>query len=363
VRTTPITLADGRELVYYDRDGAPERVGVDARTLERRPPPSELRYDALRDCWVIVAAFRQERTYFPPADACPLCPSSEANPSEIPAADYEVAVFENRFPALSGSAPSVLPEGADPFASRLGSGRCEVVAFSPVHDHSFVDLSPEQVALVLDVWTDRSRVLAALPVVEQVYCFENRGVEIGVTLQHPHGQIYAYPFVTPRTAEMLASVTRYHERTGRNLFDDVVSAVDPDKTPDADRLIIANRSWVAFVPYAARWPYEAHLYPRRRVPDLVGLDDEQRADFPSIYLDLLRRFDGLFAGRTPYIAGWHQSPVNEGRAQWDCHLELFTVRRTADKLKFLAASESGMDAFANDVAPEDAAARLRGLGG
>jgi UDPglucose--hexose-1-phosphate uridylyltransferase len=359
VRKTETRLADGRELIYYDRDGAPERVGVDSRPLEPRPPASELRYDPVLDVWVIVAAYRQERTYFPPADDCPLDPSREGHQSEVPAADYDVVVFENRFPALSGGAPSAVADrdGAGPFALRPGSGRCEVVCFSPVHDASFVDLSNEQVALVLATWTDRTRALSAMAAVEQVYCFENRGPEIGVTLQHPHGQIYAYPFVTPRTARALASSTAYLRRTGRNLFDDVLAA----ERADGSRLVASNRSWTAFVPYAARWPYEVHLYPNRRVPDLVALDDDEREDFPAIYLDLLTRFDGLFGGRTPYISGWHQAPVHEGRSQLALHLELFTSRRTADKLKYLAASESGMDAFANDVEPERAAARLREL--
>jgi UDPglucose--hexose-1-phosphate uridylyltransferase len=358
VRTTSIRLADGRELVYYDHDGSPPRVGTDRRHLEPRPPGSELRYDALLDVWVIVAAYRQERIYFPAADDCPLCPSREGHPSEVPAADYDVVVLENRFPALSGTEPSAVEEAAaGPLLRRPGSGRCEVVCFSPRHDASFVDLSLDDASLVLEAWTDRTKVLSAIPAVEQVFCFENRGAEIGVTLQHPHGQIYAYPFVTPRTSRMLASVGAHRRRTGRNLFDNVLAAERQDGT----RIVTSNRSWTAFVPHAARWPYEVHLYPHRRTPDLVALDDEQREDFPPIYLDLLARFDGLFGGRTPYISAWHQAPVREGRADAALHLELFTTRRTVDKLKYLAASESGMDAFANDVLPEMAAQRLREL--
>lgn len=359
MRTTDIRLADGRELIYYDHDGAPERSGVDTRELEPRPDGSELRYDPLLDAWVIVAAYRQERIYFPAADDCPLCPSRPGHPSEVPAPDYGVVVLENRFPALSGASPSVVEaEGAaGPLVRRPGSGRCEVVCFSPDHDASFADLSTEQVSLVLDTWIDRTRTLSAMPAVEQVFCFENRGPEIGVTLQHPHGQIYAYPYVTPRTSRMLESVAGYRRRTGHNLFDDVLAA----ERADGSRVVASNRSWSAVVPHAARWPYEVHVYPHRRMPDLVALDDAERADFPPIYLELLARFDRLFGGKTPYISGWHQAPVREGREQFGLHLELFTTRRSADKLKFLAASESGMDAFANDVTPERAAEQLREL--
>jgi UDPglucose--hexose-1-phosphate uridylyltransferase len=362
MRRERIHLADGRELVYYDHDGAPERVGSDERDLAGRPPGSELRYDPFLGVWVMVAASRQDRTYLPLADDCPLCPSRDGRHTEVPAADYGVAVLENRFPALSGEQASVVELPLEPSHMRRdGSGRCEVVCYSPRHDASFVDLSPADVELVLEAWTDRTAALSTIPAVEQVFCFENRGADVGVTLQHPHGQIYAYPFVTPRTRRALDSAREHEVRTGRNLYDDVLAA----ERRDGSRVVAENRSWTAFVPFAARWPYEVHLYPRRRVPDLTALADEEREDFPSIYLDLLRRFDGLFdglaGGRTPYMSGWHQAPVRSGRELLALHLEMFTVRRSADKLKYLASSESGMDAFANDVVPEVAAARLREL--
>jgi UDPglucose--hexose-1-phosphate uridylyltransferase len=361
LRKGPIRLADGRELVYYDHEGAPARTGIDARELESRPSDSELRYDPLLDVWVMVAAHRQERTYLPAAEDCPLCPSRPGHPSEIPASDYGVVVLENRFPALAGTEASAVdldaPGAAGPLLQRPGTGRCEVVCFSPVHDASFVDLSVADTTLVLEAWADRTRVLSSIPAIEQVFCFENRGTEIGVTLQHPHGQIYAYPFVTPRTTRMLASAEAHFRRTGRNLFEDVLAAEEHD----GSRIVVANRSWVAFVPHAARWPFEVHCYPRRRIADLTSLDKEQHEDFPSLYLDLLARFDQLFDGQVPYISAWHQAPVRVGRAMAALHLELFTVRRSVEKLKYLAASESAMDAFANDVVPEQAAERLREL--
>jgi UDPglucose--hexose-1-phosphate uridylyltransferase len=212
---------------------------------------------------------------------------------------------------------------------------------------------------VLDAWTDRTQDLSQLPGVVQVYPFENRGEEIGVTLGHPHGQIYGYPFTTPRTQLMLRSLAEHRERTGRNLFDDVLA----DERADGSRIVLAGEHWTAFVPYAAHWPYEVHLYPNRRVPDLLGLDEDARAEFPGIYLELLRRFDRIFGDDqppTPYISGWHQAPFTApDRRDFALHLELFTIRRTSGKLKFLAGSESGMGAFVNDVPPESAAARLR----
>ncbi|MEV0038681.1 galactose-1-phosphate uridylyltransferase [Streptomyces sp. NPDC050804] len=342
MKRTVTRLADGRELIYYDSRDDAVRDAVDRRPLGPVATASEIRHDPLLGDSVAIASHRQARTYHPPADECPLCPSRDGRLSEIPDSDYEVAVFENRFPSLAGD-----------------SGRCEVVCFTADHDASFADLTEERTALVLDAWTDRTAELAALPQVEQVFAFENRGVEIGVTLGHPHGQIYAYPFVTPRSTLMLRSAREHRAATGRNLFDDLVVR---ERTEGA-RVVLTGEHWVAFVPYAAHWPYEVHLYPTRRVPDLRALDDAARAEFPQVYLELLRRFDRIFGEGeppTPYVAAWHQAPFRAaGRDDFALHLELFTVRRTSGKLKFLAGSESGMSVFINDVPPEAAAERLR----
>ncbi|CAM5517802.1 galactose-1-phosphate uridylyltransferase [Streptomyces abikoensis] len=345
VRKTATKLADGRELIYYDLDGDVIREPADdPRPLPPVTTTTEIRHDPLLGDDVVIASHRQTRTFLPPAQACPLCPSRPGRPTEIPAADYEVAVFENRFPSLAGEA----------------AGRCEVVCFTPDHHASFAALGPERAALVLAAWTDRTAGLAALPAVRQVFCFENRGEEIGVTLGHPHGQIYAYPFVTPRTERMLASAAAHAARTGgRNLFDDTLAA----ERGDGRRIVLAADHWTAFVPYAARWPYEVHLYPRRRVPDLLALDDAARTEFPQVYLELLRRFDRVFGADqppTPYVSAWHQAPFQDPRrSEFALHLELFTIRRAPGKLKFLAGSESGMNVFINDVPPEAAAERLR----
>ncbi|MGK9464566.1 galactose-1-phosphate uridylyltransferase [Streptomyces sp. G6] len=348
MKKTSTRLADGRELVYYDLHDDAVRDAVDRRPLERTVTTSEVRRDPLLGDSVAIASHRQGRTYHPPADQCPLCPSHGERLSEIPDSSYDVVVFENRFPSLAGD-----------------SGRCEVVCFTSDHNASFAGLSEEQARLVLDAWTDRTSELSHLPSVEQVFCFENRGAEIGVTLGHPHGQIYAYPFTTPRTAQMLRSLAAHKEATGgENLFDAVL-----EEELAGERVVLEGEHWAAFVPYSAHWPYEVHLYPKRRVPDLLGLDEAARTEFPQVYLELLRRFDRIFGEGeppTPYIAAWHQAPFGqledfEGvtRDDFALHLELFTIRRTSGKLKFLAGSESGMDVFINDVPPERAAERLR----
>ncbi|MFB0618494.1 galactose-1-phosphate uridylyltransferase [Streptomyces sp. AGS-58] len=348
MKKTSTRLADGRELIYYDLGDDTVRDAADRRPLDPTVTTSEIRRDPLLGDAVAVASHRQGRIYHPPADECPLCPTRGERLSEIPDSSYDVVVFENRFPSLAGD-----------------SGRCEVVCFTSDHDASFAALTEEQARLVLDAWTDRTSELSHLPSVEQVFCFENRGAEIGVTLGHPHGQIYAYPFTTPRTALMLRSLAAHKEATGgENLFDTVL-----ERELAGERVVLEGEHWVAFVPYAAHWPYEVHLYPKRRVPDLLALGEAARTEFPQVYLELLRRFDRIFGEGeppTPYIAAWHQAPFGaleefDGvtRDDFALHLELFTIRRTSGKLKFLAGSESGMNVFINDVPPERAAERLR----
>jgi UDPglucose--hexose-1-phosphate uridylyltransferase len=358
VHKTTIRLADGRELSYFDAAPGQTRNAVDRRELPPANSVSQLRYDPFGDAWVIYAQHRQDRSYLPSAADCPLCPTREGRLTEVPAPDYEVVVFENRYPALTAPPGGVAAPATDGvLPDRAAAGRCEVVCFTDDHDASFADLSPERVRLVLETLIERTVELSGLPGVEQVFCFENRGREIGVTQPHPHGQIYAYPFVTPRTGKALAAAHAYHRRTARNLFDDVLAR----ERADGSRVVRQTEHWTAFVPHAARWPYEVHLYPNRRVPDLAGLRPGELSELAEVELDIFGRFARLFAAPAPYIAGWHQAPVRDGRHLFALHLELFTSRRASDKLKFLAGSESAMDAFSNDIIPEAAAARLREL--
>jgi UDPglucose--hexose-1-phosphate uridylyltransferase len=208
---------------------------------------------------------------------------------------------------------------------------------------------------VLDAWSERSAALAALPGVEQVFCFENRGEEIGVTLSHPHGQIYAYPFVTPRTEQILARASDYHRITDGNLFVDLLQA----EVRAGDRIVLARDEWTAFVPFAARWPLEIHLHPNRRARDFSELTEAAREEFAEVYLELLKRVEGSFGAGIPYIAAWHQAPVRRARDLAQLHLQLFSIRRAPGKIKYLAGSEAAMGAFINDRSPEETARTLR----
>lgn len=347
-------LADGRELLYYDDPATtlgPERA-VDARTLDERPPTASMRLDALTGDWISIAAARQNRAFLPTLD--PLAPQSEGNPSEIPSR-YDVAVFENRSPSFG---PALAATGDEPVAeedpvalgrARTAVGRCEVVCFSPEPTGSFGTQTVTRARTVIEAWADRTAALSALPGVAQVFPFENRGEAIGVTLQHPHGQIYAYPYVTPRTTKLLAQLAQAPDLFARILEFESAS----------ERVVLRGERWTAFVPFAARWPIEVHLLPHRHVADFTETTDAERDELAPLYLRLLRGVDALYGDPTPYIAGWHQAPVGEARDTARLRLELTSPRRGADRLKFLAGSEAAMGAWIGDIPPEDAARRLR----
>jgi UDPglucose--hexose-1-phosphate uridylyltransferase len=356
ITRTSTRLSDGRELIYFDDEPGHDRRTPDLRELPPSDAAAQIRWDPLLGEWSVIAGHRQTRTYRPPSTDCPLCPSTAGRQTEVPAPSYDVAVFENRFPSL-GAIGSSHPDDGLLFTARPGIGRCEVVCFTSDHTASFGQLPPRRARTVIDALADRTESLSAMPGIEYVFCFENRGEEIGVTLAHPHGQIYGYPFVPPRMANQVRTSAAHRDATGRCLQCDVLKTEE-----DAGvRVVARSAHWVAYVPFAARWPYEVRLVARRHVPDLAALADDERDDLAAMYLRALRRFDGLFGGaRTPYIAGWQQAPVHVERDGWHLAAEIFTIRRAASKLKYLAGSESGAGVWINDVLPEVAAARLRG---
>ncbi|MGH3938677.1 MAG: galactose-1-phosphate uridylyltransferase [Pseudonocardiaceae bacterium] len=370
VRITRTRLADGRHLAYYDdRDpyasGAATRALHDTRNL---PPPTAaptMRLDVLTGEWVTLAEHRMDRTHLPATRACPLCPSRDGTPTEIPAQDYDVVVFDNRFPSfgpVAGPVPRQV-DGDSLWPQLPAVGRCEVVCFTSEHGSSFAELMPRRAATVIEAWADRTRALSRMPGIRQVFCFENRGAETGVTLHHPHGQIYGYPFLPPRTEQLLTRAVAHRESTGADLLSDVLTAEQRAGT----RMVHQGRAWSAYVPAAARWPVELHLVPHRAVPDFPALNGPERAELAVLYPALLRRVNTFFTdqgdpGPVPYVAGWHQAPVGQGRDLIRLHLQLFSLRRAAGKLKYLAGSESGMGAWLNDTTPERIARRLREVG-
>lgn len=348
-------LSDGRELIYFDDSDTsldPERA-QDTRLPDPRPVTASMRQDPLTGEWVSIASARQNRAFLPDRD--PLAPSTPGHLTEVPNDDYDVVVFENKSPSFGPDLPGPDDDRGDLSTVGLGRsrpayGRCEVVCFGPERDGSFATLTRSRARTVIEALADRTAELSALPGVRQVFPFENRGEQIGVTLHHPHGQIYAYPYITPRTQRLLSSIHTY----GPNLFGDLLAY---ERT--AGRVILAGEHFTAFVPFAARWPIEIHLLPHRHIPDLAATRAEERDELAVICGRLLRAIDLLYDHPVPYIAAWHQAPVSQGRGEVRLMWQITSPQRAADRLKYLAGSEAAMGAFIGDIEPEAGAARLR----
>lgn len=336
---------------------------------------SERRYDPTADEWVTFATHRQDRTYQPPADRCPLCPTLDpAHATEIPRRAFQIAVFDNRFASLSPDPPAPDIEPTRLIGVEPAAGRCEVVVYSDRHDTTLAEVGPQRIRLLVDVWADRYEVLGAEPQIRYVLPFENKGEIIGVTLQHPHGQIYGYSDVPPRPLRELRSAQDYRERTGAC----VECAVVAGELADGRRIVSRRGGLVAFVPPWARFPYEVHVVPSEHRPALADLTPPERDDVAELLDALLTSYDRLFGFSLPYVMGIHAAPTCppaelaghleqtaglERIASWDpishLHWEFAPVHRGPDKIKFLAGSEMMGGAYLTDVAPEVAAERLR----
>ena len=278
----------------------------------------EHRTDPLTGAEVIVVAGRQARPNLP-AEECPFCPGGLEAPEP-----YTVRSFPNRWPALPG-------------------GRSEIVLYTPVHDATFPELGVEGARRVVDLWADRTAALGKRADVAYVLVFENRGPEVGATIPHPHGQVYAFDTVPPAPRAELVART-----------------CELCAAPEADRTVAEQGGWRAWVPVAAAWPYALLLAPPAHVPDLPALDGPGRDGLGGILVDVLGRLDRLFDAPMPYMLWVHQRPTDGGA--WPAahvHVHVAPYLRAAGTPRFVAAGELGSGVFFNPVAPEAAAAALR----
>ena len=349
-------LSDGRTISYYDSKPV-AREAIDTRPVEKRPGLGELRLDALTNEWVVMAAHRQARVFLPPKELCPLCPTKPGLLSEIPEANYEVAVFENLSPSLAiAGSDWKLPE-YDGLNTPIvdAAGFCEVLCYTDQHEANFGSLSLEQIRIVMEAWRDRTREISKLPNIANIFPFENRGVEVGVTLHHPHGQIYSYSYLPPRVEKMLKIATDHLAKHSRPLLTDIIAREIKDEV----RIVSQNSDWIAYVPFASRYPFEIHIAPKVFTADLAELTDAQADAFGAVAKESLERLDGVFGIEMAYMASWHQAPVHVGRKALGLHMQITSIRRAPGKLKYLAGSESAMQAFIMDLKPEQSAAQMR----
>jgi UDPglucose--hexose-1-phosphate uridylyltransferase len=351
-----VERADGRYLYLYAFDRELPQL-LDVEETARGTDQIELRWNALLGEHVIVSTGRQDRTFLPPAAYCPLCPTAglDAFATEIPAASYEIAVFENRFPSFRPDAPDVARRDA-PHSRYRADGACEVVVYSPEHDATLAPLREAQVRDLVDVWADRYAELAARPEVRYVFIFENRGREIGVTLTHPHGQIYAFPFVPPRVETEHAAAAAHHATTGRCVMCDLVA----EEIACGERIVAADDGFVAYVPFAARVPYEVHIAATVHRASLLDLEEGERDGLARLLRTVQSKYDNLWGLPMPYTMSMHQRAADGVERPGDhLHIEFMPPYRTRDKLKYLAGVEMGAGTYINDTAPEEKAAELR----
>ena len=344
---------DGRCLTLYANhplNGNTTAPSPSAQPLHASP---HLRWHPLRGEWVTYAAYRQNRTFLPPPEYDPLEVTTDpAQPTELPNSDWDIAVFDNRFPSLM-SGTVALPELTVPTAP--ASGHCEVVVFG--RDQTPLGSRPlVHIELLLEVLADRTRVLAQRPNVKYILPFENRGAEVGVTLHHPHGQIYAYPVVPPVPARMHELATEHYAKTGRGVLQALIEA----ECSDGSRMLYEGPHAVAFVPVCARYPYEVWVAPVQPVQDFTELSNEQRADVARALKTVLLKYDGLWQRPFPYVMAWYQAPT-DGTPHPESHLhaQFFPPYRTRDRLKYLAGTEMAAGFFAMDALPEDKARELQ----
>ena len=303
---------------------------------------SHRRWHPLRREWVVYSGHRQTRTYKPATDVCPLCPHAEDG--EIPVDDFSIAVFDNRFSSFQRTSPKpALPPDVDLLVDDA-VGACEVIVYSSDHKASMASLSQDRRELLVRVWGDRVRALMQIPAVQVVIPFENRGEEAGVTLHHPHGQIYAFSYLPPVIETMARSF-----RDGFDL-NKLTSSV-AHKVADAGNM-------TAFVPPFARFPYEVWIASEKFRASPGELCPTEVMGCAHLLAAVAGKYDTFFGQTCPYVMIVYSAP----RGMEDCfpfHIQFYPLLRAHQKLKYLAGVELGAGSFLVDVLPETAAKSLR----
>jgi UDPglucose--hexose-1-phosphate uridylyltransferase len=357
METLDLVKPDGRSLTLYARRPLGAITSAPSPFREPLASKAHLRWHPLRGEWITYAAHRQDRTFQPPPQYDPLAATEDPErPTELPAGAWDVAVFDNRFPALGGPGRAELPSLHVPTAP--ADGACEVVVYTPDRDTSLGALALDHLELLLSVWADRTRRLGAREDVRFVFPFENRGVEVGATLHHPHGQIYAYPVVPPVPARMAEQSREHLAAHGRGPLESLIEV----ERSTGIRLLYDGPHAVAFVPVCARYPYECWVAPTRPAAHFGDLDDAQRRDLARALKTVLLKYDGLWRRPMPYLMAWYQAPT-DGLAHPEAHLhaQLYPPYRTPDRLKYLAGTELGAGFYAMDALPEEKARELQAV--
>ena len=303
-----------------------------------------LRWNPSRQEWVTYSAGRKQRTSFPPKEYCPLCPAGNLNfPTEIPFRDFEVAVFPNRWPSFYTHNENILIES---IKTKPSKGACEVVVYSANHKDTVADMDIERIKLLLHVWIDRYKELLINEDINYVLPFENRGEECGVTLHHPHGQIYAYPFIPPVIQKEVEAFNK------NNFILDIMNDLEKKY------FVYQDENVIAAVPPFARYAYEVWIMPKNKIAGPWDLNSQEIESLSICLQKVVKGYDSFLGKTCPYIMGLHAAPSLKDNS-FHFHFEFYPPLRHGDKIKILAGSESMAGVFIMDVLPEDTAIELR----
>ena len=333
---------DKRQLLLY---GYNKHTELNSSELDITPPPTpHMRWNPSREEWVTYSATRKVRTAFPPREYCPLCPGAELNfPTEVPFKDFEVAIFPNRWASFNTNTEKMFVDGLDVKSS---DGECEVVVYSSNHLDTIAQMSLDRIELLFYSWSDRYQNLLSKNDIKYVMPFENRGEECGVTLHHPHGQIYAFPFIPPVIKKEVDAFSK------ENFILKLMKSLEEKYYVYQDDFVIAA------VPPFARYAYEIWIIPKRQIPGPWQFTDQEYKSFAQALQKVVKGYDNFLGRRCPYIMGLHAAPKIDDK-KFHFHMEFYPPLRHGDKPKILAGSESMAGAFIMDVLPEESALELR----
>ena len=312
---------------------------------------AELRWHPLIKDWVMIASHRQDRPQMP-KDWCPFCPGSGKVPE-----NYDVYKYDNDFPALSLNPPEPDKVKTKLYKTAEAYGKCEVILYSPVHTITLPELPLNHVKKLVDLWAQRFEELSKDERIKYIFIFENRGEMVGVTMPHPHGQIYCYPFI-PKKLELELEACKSHFEANRTcLICDMVK----DETDSGERIIFENDDFVVFLPFFVEYPYGIYIAAKNHKQNLLQMNEGEKLNLARAVRESAGTLDSLFGFQFPYMMCMHQDPVNSGDFSefYHFHIEFFPPMRASDKQKFNASSETGAWAHANPTKPEEKAHELR----
>jgi len=331
---------------------------------------SHTRLNILTGDWILVSPHRSKQPWQgkvedlstgdrPSYDAtCYLCPGNKRADGSINPAYKDSFVFTNDFSALLANTPagSVNEDGL--LVAQSESGICKVICFSPRHDLTLPQMSPNDIEKVIELWQKEFTGLALNPSIKYIQIFENKGGIMGCSNPHPHGQIWSSSSVPLEVSKETAQQKQYFNKHGKSLL----SAYLDIELQKKERIVLENEHFVCLVPFWATWPYETMIASKRHVQDITQLNDEEKKSFALILKGITSKYDNLFNVSFPYSAGLHQSPVNDGdHKEWHLHMHFYPpLLRSATVKKFMV----GYEMLANpqrDITPEFAAEKLRSL--